>query len=263
MGRQTRCVGLGAAVAMAALLLVVSGPVSAAKSKQSKFHQVLITFSGSGTGNYSSSVPEDDVGDSPGTCTAASNSYSTVDHYTFEWSEKLTFPDGIGSYVKQYKVGGTDVSTQKQGNCTNGFGNPVGGNSFSCTTRWNPLPSSDTEYPMVVMSGGRSHLVVKVSGGIIANGAPSGTNCTGQPLGMSVDSYSFEGLKGSVSFTAPKLEHKRSVSKKVGSNTSLNCSSTTCDSDTCKNDQTSPGDVPTTCNTRQSFTGEIKVQLVK
>jgi hypothetical protein len=210
-------------------------------------------------GLFSWSEPQQN--DSGGNCVAPSNSYTVKDHYTFKWSEKLSFPGGIGTFVqpKDYKAGGTDVTDRVQGTCTNGFGNILGGDSYSCTQKWNPLPSSDTEYPTVVTAG---HFKVMVTGGIQQSGPLTGTNCIGASVGGALYSYTFEKLKGATKFSSATLEHKGSVSKSVGASTKLSCSGTSCDHDFCKNDL-QPGPVPVTCSTNQSFTAKLEVQLVK
>jgi hypothetical protein len=253
--------GVGIATIVAAFALAFAGGASG--STRSGDHHVLVTFSGSGKGAFKWSEPQQN---NPGgaTCVEPANSYSVKDNYTFKWSEKLTFPEGVGSYVlpKNYKVGGTDVTTQVQSACMNDFGNTLGGDSYSCTQKWNPLPASDTNYPSVSMGGRSSHLFVKVAGGIQQSGRLTGSNCVGASVGGALNSYSFEGLKGSLTFSTAKLEHGGSLSKHVGASLSANCSGTSCDHLFCKNDNTSDP-VPVTCNNSESFTAELKVELVK
>lgn len=253
------------AVAVGVLGLSAVAVASGKKASKSKFHHVLVTFTGSGKGNYAWSVPEDDTGNAAGVCNAPSNSYTTVDNYAFSWSEKFSFPDGVGTYVlpKNYTASGTDVSTQQQGTCTNGFGNILGGDSFACTTQFNPLPSSDTDYPMITTAGRSPHLTATTGGSISASGAPTGTHCAGASLGASYKSYSFEGLKDSITVSAAQLEKKGSLSKPVSAQNSESCGSTTCDRTNCANDLATAGAVPTTCSNQQSYMGELKVTLVK
>ena len=82
---------------VAIALLVVGVGAASSKSKPVKRGHVLFTFSGTAKGTYRWSEPEDRVGDDPGTCTEPSNSYTADDRYSFRWSEKFTFPEGIGS----------------------------------------------------------------------------------------------------------------------------------------------------------------------
>jgi hypothetical protein len=162
------------AIVVITSLAVGVGAASASKKSVKRGH-VLLTFSGTGKGTYSWSEPEDDVGQAPGTCTAPSSSYSADDNYTFKWSEKFSFPEGIGSYVlaRDYNVTGTDVTTQMQGTCTNGFGSPVGGNSYSCTQGWNPFQEG-TDYPAMSVSGPASRLRATTIGGVQQSGTPQG-----------------------------------------------------------------------------------------
>jgi len=250
-----------AIVAIAALVVGVGAASS--KSKPVKRGHVLFTFSGTGKGTYSWSAPEDDVGDDPGTCTQPSNSYSADDNYSFKWSEKFTFPEGIGSYVlpRNYKVTGTDVTTQTQDTCTNGFGNVVGGDSYMCTQDWNPFQEG-TDYPAMSVSGPASRLLASTSGGVQQSGTPAGTNCVGASLGGATDGFELS-LKGALKFSAAKLKRKGSLSKAVSGTKSATCSSTTCEYVTCSNTESTPADVPTTCSTQQSYVGELKIQLLK
>jgi hypothetical protein len=109
------------------------------------------------------------------------------------------------------------------------------------------------------------HLQLSAStgGGIIANGAPTGTHCARAALGAADKSYSFEGLKDSIVVSAPQLEKKGSLSKPVSAQNSENCGSTTCDQANCSNDLTTAAAVPTTCSNQQSYMGKLKVTLVK
>jgi len=243
----------------------LAGGVGAAssRSKPVKREHVLFTFSGTGKGTYSWSVLEDDLGDDPGTCTEPSNSYTADDDYSFKWSEKFTFPRGIGSYVlpRNYKVTGTDVTTQTQGTCTNGFGNPLGGDSYACTQDWNPFQQG-TDYPAMSVSGPASHLLATTSGGVQQSGTPVGSNCLGATLGGGADGFELS-LKGALKFSAAKLTRKGSLSKAVSGTKSAGCSSTTCEYVTCSNAESTPADVPTICSTQQSYMGELKIQLVR
>lgn len=250
------------AIGATALLALGAGTASA-KPKAAKHAHVLLSFSGTGKGAYSWSVPEDDVGAEPGTCTAASNSYSVEDDYKFSWSEKFSFPQGAGSYVKpaDYKVTGTDVTTQAQGTCKNGFGNGVGGDSFSCTTPWGPFEQQGTDYPTLSLGGSPSHKVATTRGAVQNSGAPTGTNCLGASLGGASEGFELK-LDGALKFSATQLEHKGTLSKAVSGKASASCSSTTCESLGCT-DGGSPADVPTTCSTDQSYDGELKVKLLR
>jgi hypothetical protein len=244
-------------------LVVGVGAASASKSKPVKREHVLLTFSGTGKGTYSWSEPEDDVGQAAGTCAEPSNAYTADDNYSFKWSEKFTLPEGIGSYVlaRDYKVTGTDVTTQTQGTCTNGFGSPVGGDSYACTEGWNPFQEG-TDYPAMSVSGPASRLRATTTGGVLQSGAPAGTNCVGASLGGAPDTFAL-GLKGAFTFSAAQLQRKGSLSKKVTGSKSTSCGSTTCDGVTCSTAGSTPADVPTTCSTQQSYTGELKIQILK
>jgi hypothetical protein len=260
-GTGTRFWVCCAIVAIASLVVGVGAASS--KSKPVKRGRVLFTFSGTAKGTYRWSEPEDRVGDDPGTCTEPSNSYTADDRYSFRWSEKFTFPEGIGSYVlpRNYKVTGTDVTTQTQGRCTNGFGNPLGGDSYTCRQHWNPFQLG-TDYPAMSVSGPASHLLATTSGGVQQSGTPVGTHCVGASLGGAPDGFELS-LKGALKFSAAKLERKGSLSKVVGATKRASCSSKTCEYVTCSNTESTPADVPTTCSTQQSYTGELKIQLLK
>jgi hypothetical protein len=261
MSQVGRRFWIGCAVSALAFLLLGIG-TAGAKPKPNKHEHALLTFSGTGKGAYSWSVPEDDVGAEPGTCNAASNSYSVDDDYSFKWSEKFSFPEGAGSYVMpaDYKVTGTDVTTQAQGTCKNGFGNGVGGDSYSCTTPWGPFEQG-TDYPTMSLGGSPSHKVATTRGAVAENGAPTGTNCIGAALGGASEGFELN-LKGALKFSAAALERKGSLSKAVSGTKSASCGSTTCEHDGCT-DSGSPADVPTTCSTQQSYSGELKIKLLK
>jgi len=264
-------VAVAVAASIAAVALALSTVAAASGRKPSagtrRGAHIVISFSGSGKGRYAWSVPEDDVGDDPGTCTAASNAYSTQDDFTFGWSERFSYPDGIGSYVlsKDYKVGGQDVTVQQQGSCTNGFGSPVGGDSFNCTTPFTALDSGNTDYPVIDVGGNAKRLNVHIHGGMDDGAAPTGTGtngCAGQDLAQSYRSYAYADLVGTFTFSPAELARKGALTRPVHASFSDSCSGLTCDHGTCRNDQ-SPADVPTTCTDAQSYTGEIKVTYLR
>jgi hypothetical protein len=224
---------------------------------------VIITFSGHGAGNYSTSAPEQDI--SPGVCQQPSNSSSVVDRFTFSEKFKLTFPDGGGNPLGiGVKAGGDDLSSGAQSACTNGFGNHVGGTSYSCTTPFIKAYSSqgNAPYPTVDLSGSGRHIRVTVIGGVEYGPNPAGTNCVGAPIGGGIYSFAYK-LNGKLNFSAAQLVKHGSLSTHVSGSRRASCNSMTCDDSTCANDNASPGPVPVTCSTVQDFTGDLKIQLVK
>jgi hypothetical protein len=253
-------VGLGILTITVVFVLAFAGAASG--SKTSRDHHMLITFSGTANGMFSWSEPQQTNPD--GSCVQPAMSYTSTDHYTFSWSEKFSYPEGVGSYVhpKDYKISGTDHSKQVQPECTNDFGNGVGGDSFDCVDKWGPLPSSDTDYPSLGISLPRAHRTVSTFGGASLNTAPTGTNCVGAPVGMSLYGFSAGKLKGEFKFSASKLRRKGTLSMPVSVKNSSSCGGNTCDSTSCKDDGPA-GPVPVTCSTDQSYTAELKVQLVK
>jgi len=263
MGQSRRLTAIGVLVTIGALALTFAAVASARHVKHIKYRHVLITFSGSGGGTYTASNPEGDS--SPGVCYQAANSVKTVDNFTFSEQFKLTFPDGAGNPEgRAVKAGGTDISSDANPACTNGFGNQAGGDSYYCTTPFIKAYQSQGEapYPMGELFGAGRHLTVDVTGGVQSGPNPVGTNCVGAPLGMSVDSF-VDTLNGKLHFSTAALKKHGSLSVKVHASKNLSCGSTTCDENTCINDQAGPSPVPDTCSTAQDYTGDLKIKLVK
>ncbi len=260
MGKRGGWRTVGALVIVAALGLAFAGVATA--SKHVKDRHVLITFSGSGGGNYSTSMPEQDI--SAGVCSEPASSAKVVDHFTFGERFKLSFPYGGGNPLgTNVTAGGQDVSSGASPECTNGFGNHLGGTSYDCTTPFIKAYESQGEAPFPTVSfaanGGR--VSASVTGGVEYGPHPTGSHCIGAPIGGGI--YSFhDNLDGRLRSSVAKLRKHGSLSIKVRGSKSASCSSKTCDRNTCHNDS-GPGPVPVTCHTSQDYTGELKVQLVK
>ncbi len=251
---------VGALAVVVALGLTFATAASA--SKHVKRRHVLITFSGSGSGNYSTSTPEQDI--SAGVCEEPASSAKVVDHFTFGERFRLSFPDGGGNPEGTHvTAGGHDVSSGMQRACTNQFGNKLGGASYDCTTPFIKAYRSQGEapFPMVSFFASHTRFTARVTGGVEYGPQPTGTNCVGAPIGGAIYGFTSR-LNGRLSASVAKLNKHGSVSIKVRGSKIASCNAKTCDRNTCKNDS-SPGPVPLTCHTSQSYTGELKVQLVR
>ena len=259
MGNAGEWRRMGALVVVAALGLTFTAVADA--SEHVKKRHVLITFSGSGGGSYSTSMPEQDV--SPGTCEQPASSRKVVDHFTFGERFKLTFPDGAGDPEgSDVKASGHDVSSGMQRACTNPFGNHLGGTSYDCTTPFIKAYRSQGEAPFpseaFLVSG--KHLNLRVTGGVEYGPHPTGTHCVGAPIGGGIYSFAYR-LNGKIESSVAKLEKHGSLSIKVRGSKTASCNSKRCDPNTCHND-TSPGPVRVQCSTSQDYSGDLKIQLV-
>jgi hypothetical protein len=263
MSRSRRLTTVGVLAIVVALGLAFTAGASAKRVKRVKLGHVIITFSGQGAGNYSTSAPEQDI--SPGVCAEPSNAAMVVDRFTFGEKFKLTFPDGAGNPVGMaVKAGGNDLSSGSRSACTNGFGNLLGGTSYSCTTPFIKAYSSqgNAPFPTVELSGSGRHFEVTVTGGVEYGPNPVGTNCVGAPIGGGIYSFAYK-LNGQLKFSAAQLAKHHSLSTHVNASRRATCGSTTCDTSTCANDISSPGPVPVMCSTVQNYSGDLKIQLVK
>jgi hypothetical protein len=259
---ESRRWGAVAALSLAAVVAMMLAAVATASKhhKAGKFGHIMITLSGKGMGNYTWNEAEQDA--TPGLCNQPGQSAKELDNYTYSEQFKFSYPNLLGTGLgKDVKAGGDELSSGMTASCTNGFGNPLGGTSYSCTAPFEkaPMAQSDAPYPKATVGGSGKHMFVKVTGGI-QYGAPQGTNCIGVPVGGAPFNFVYK-LNGELKFAAVNLQKHGSLSGKIGASKSASCNSTTCNFGDCSNNN--PAGPQTTCSTSQSYAGEVKVQLIK